>query len=104
MESLIMFPVFWIVGFMLFKFSLFQLKHVKIDSLDIYVSNSKDYVTIPLDNILTASGSSMQNPEIITIKLRHPTVFGSTIKFMPDVRFNRISSHPTLQFLKELIR
>lgn len=103
-EFPIIFPCFWVFGLCLCSILCFPLKHVGLAGSILKVRGLKEEIEIPLSEVVSVSGTFMQNPETITLRLKHSSIFGSKIKFMPSHRFFRFTPHPTLVFLRELIK
>jgi hypothetical protein len=99
----IIFPSMWLMGLLICWLLCFPLKHVTLDSSTLRVRGLTKEIEIPLTDVVSVSGSFMQNPETITLRLRHSTNFGQKIKFMPEQRFFRLTTHPTIVLLREMI-
>jgi hypothetical protein len=102
-ELKIIFPFMWLFGLVLMLVFCFPLKHVTLDSSSLHIRGLMQEIEIPLTEVVSVSGSFLQNPETITLALRHPTIFGQKIKFMPKQRFFRFTTHPTIRLLRDLI-
>ena len=62
------------------------IKKVEFLKDGIRVSNFIDTVDIPMEQIDSVTASRFINPELIFIRLRSPSVFGSTIRFIGKYR------------------
>ena len=75
--------------------TLVRLKRVRFRDDVLEVSNFRRVVEIPLRDVESASASVMLNPELVWLRLRRPTEFGTRIVFMPQVRISfGWSRHP----------
>ena len=80
-------------------------KRVCLDGRTFHISNYRDTIEIDISEIESVSGSIMLSPELVWFKLRNPTIFGSTIYFMPRARFfTGFSKHPIVQELRDLCK
>jgi len=77
---------------------------VKVDLLDdaIRVSDFRRTAEIPLEDIESVSSSRLMNPELVWIRFRRVTEFGSKIRFIAAYRFfGGWNSPPAARKLKE---
>lgn len=82
-----------------------RFKKVEIDEVGFQVSNYLKTVTVPVSDIEDVSGSILMNPEMVWLKFRRKTEFGSTIVFMPPYRvFGGFNEHPLVGQLRKLIQ
>ncbi|HEY5552189.1 MAG TPA: hypothetical protein VIK52_09880, partial [Opitutaceae bacterium] len=103
-EFALMFPFFWLFGLVLCSVLCIPLKHVSLEGSNLRVSGLKKVAVIPLSDVISVSSSFLfHNPETITLRFRHSTVFGFSIKFTPYHRLFRFKTHPTAKRLKELV-
>lgn len=58
------------------------LKHVDVDGENMYVSNYKRTISIPLTSVFSVSGNVTRSLPI-TVTLKEPCEFGSKIRFFP---------------------
>jgi hypothetical protein len=59
------------------------------------ISSFGKSIEVPLSEIEKATASRFSNPELIKIRFRSPTAFGSKITFIPPIRyFHGFSRHP----------
>ena len=100
-------PVFLPVG-VLAAWSIYwyyiRLKKVTIDSNGLVISNYVREVRVPWRDILQVSGSRWVNTHQITVTFDRDIGFGTSIIFMPRVRFLWPGQeHPIAQELRDLI-
>jgi hypothetical protein len=97
------FLIAWIVGTLFLLLSTARLKRVRADANNIYVSNYIREVAIPLANVCDVTESRLLNWHPVRIHFRDPTSFGTSIVFMPKIRWLGLwSSHPVVGELKKL--
>ena len=58
---------------------------------------------ILISSILRVQGTTMQNPDVISLTLRAPCRFGSEISFSPSYRLFRWTEHPVARELRAKI-
>jgi hypothetical protein len=58
-------------------------------------------VTIPVSSITGIRGRLGINPETITLDLSEPTAIGSSVTFIPPVRFPTFKEHPMMATLRD---
>lgn len=83
------FPVILIVVVVITALLLWcyvPIKKVELLEDRIRVTNFSDTAEIPLEHIESVSASRLMNPELIIIRLRSPSIFGSTIRFIGEYR------------------
>ena len=87
----------------IFYFAYGRIKRVQLEGSTLRVSNYFDEIEIDLSEIKSVHGSILLSPELVWFKLHEPSMFGSTIIFMPKARFFAgYSKHPMVAELKEL--
>ena len=97
------FLVAWIIGAAFLLLGPARLKRVRADATNIYVSNYIRDVTIPLANICNVTENRLLNWHPVRVHFGEPTRFGTSIVFMPKIRwFGLWSSHPVVAELKAL--
>lgn len=95
---------FGILGFSFLKFWAGSfVDEVWIDGHDIVVLNHGVEDRIPLTNVSSVSGTTLLNPEWITLTLNSRSAFGYQVSFMPPVRLLRFSENPLVRELRELV-
>jgi hypothetical protein len=95
---------FGILGFALLKFWAGSfVDKVWIDGHDIVVLNHGVEDRIPLTNVSSVSGTTLLNPEWITLELNSRSAIGDQISFMPPIRLRRFSENPLVRELRELV-
>jgi hypothetical protein len=82
-----------------------QIKKVSIFGDKLYVSNYLTEVAIPISEILDVRGMLLSDPQVVTIKLRGESEFGSKIRFLATYRwFGGWSTHPIVKELLDMVR
>lgn len=80
-----------------------RLKRVQVDDAMLYVSNYRDEIAVPLRNIVEVTENRWINIHPVTIHFSSETSFGSSVVFMPTVRWCGFwSSHPIVAELESL--
>ena len=81
-----------------------RLKKVSVDDDNLYVSDYRIEITIPIREIENISEFYLSEPRLVTITLRSPSEFGQKIKFIATYRlFGTLSSHPVVDELWQLV-
>ncbi len=85
-----------------------RLKRVALSDTTIIVSNYRVETAIPLSEVEQVSGSLFINPELVWLRFRRGTRFGTKIVFMPKVRLRLrrlpgFTRHPMVRELQELV-
>jgi hypothetical protein len=97
------FLVVWTIGTLFLLLGPARLKRVRADATNIYVSNYIREVTVPLANICDVTENRLLNWHPVRVHFGVPTSFGTSIVFMPRIRWLGLwSSHPVVAELKEL--
>ena len=100
----LIFPVFWVAGSVMFYWLCGRLKKVAINADGLVVSNYSREIRVPWGSISDVAGSRMINPPHITVTFDHDMGFGTSIIFMPPVRFLwPFQEHPAAQELRDLM-
>lgn len=82
-----------------------RLKKVALRDGLLLISDFRKQVEIPLRDIERVSGSILMNPELVWLRLKSPTEFGSKIVFMAKFRLlSGLTRHPVVEELERLIR
>ena len=82
-----------------------RFKYVELDNSELVISNYRDTIRVPLRDIESVWASRMINPEIMSLRFRTPTQFGTRIIFMPPMRFQLgFTQHPLAKELEEMVR
>lgn len=93
----------WIVGTTFILWSVTGLKRVCVDSKNLYVSNYRREIVIPLTMVGDVTENRWININPVTIHFRNNTEFGEKITFMPTSRFfGGWSPHPVVAELEQL--
>jgi hypothetical protein len=73
----------------------FGFRRVRLDDNNLYVSDYRKEITIPLSEIADVTENRWLNAHPVTISLRNPTEFGDKIVFMPTLKyFVFFTGHP----------
>lgn len=89
------------VGF----FTLFQLKRVRVDENNLYVSNYKKEIAIPITEIANVVQNGALKLRTVTIRLSMPSEFGQNLVFLPNLRTSSfLSPHPVVEELFQMSR
>ncbi len=81
-----------------------RLKRVVLDARALRVSNYREELTIPLQDVERVSEFRWVNIHPVTIHLVRPSEFGDRIVFMPKFRmFSWASTHPVVDELREAV-
>ncbi len=88
--------VLWLAG---------ALKHVLLEGDALEIRGLRESLRVPLRDCESVSGTSLLNPELVWIRFRRPTAFGSRVSFVPRRRgFRPFTPHPALAALRALIQ
>lgn len=99
-----LFPVFWLLGSFACYWFAGRLKKVAMDSDGLVISNYVREVRVPWRNIIQVSGSRWINTRQVTVTFDRDFGFGSSIIFMPKVRFLWPGQeHPIAEELREMM-
>ncbi len=79
-----------------------RLKVVRIEAGHLAISNYLCEISVPFSEISDVAESRMINIHPVRIYFRHKTQFGTTVVFMPTVRFWPFARHPVVAELKRL--
>ena len=98
--------VFLVFGVLIFGFNVWLswgLKKISIDDNNLYVSNYRREITIPITEIDDVREFILSEPRRVTIHLKNPTEFGQKIIFLATYRwFAFLSPHPIVDELTQL--
>ena len=98
------FPVFWLLGSVAFGWCFGRLKKVTVDADGLLISDYFREVRVPWRSISEVKGRMMNQP-LITITLHADIGLGSSVIFIPKVRFLwPFQEHPAAEELREMIR
>lgn len=93
----------WVFGTFFILWICAGLKRVRVDFDQLYISNYRKEIAVPLSNVVDVSENRWINIHPVKIHFRLPTEFGQQITFMPTSRFFGFwSSHPVVAELKNL--
>ena len=92
-----------LIGGAFYFLTTWPAKVVHIDGENLYVSNYRREITIPLADIDGVSDFILSNPRTVTIKLKKPSEFGDKIVFIAQYRWIvGFDSHPIVDELTRL--
>lgn len=83
-----------------FRFVL-PMRHVWLGDDFLRVKGLRHQVEIPIGEIERVTISEFYHPEVITIFLKSPSLFGRKIRFWGRARWSTFSEHPTFAMLAE---
>jgi hypothetical protein len=93
----------WIVGSVFILWGCAALKRVRVDSKNLYISNYRREISIPVTMIADVTENRWINIHPVTVHFHSVTEFGQKITFMPTVRYFTLwSSHPVVAELRSL--
>lgn len=88
--------VLWLAG---------TLKQVLLEGDALEIRGLRESLRVPLRDCEAVSGVSLLSPELVWIRFRRPTAFGSRVTFVPRRRgFRPFSPHPVVAGLRALIQ
>jgi hypothetical protein len=95
----------WVVGSLLVWWFSARIKRVRIDEKYLYISNYWKEVRVPLINVTQVRDNMWIDIHPVTIKLSISTSFGSSIVFIPRVRFSTlISARPAVVEIEDAVK
>lgn len=87
--------VMWLAG---------ALKHVRLEGDALEIRGLRESLRVPLRDCEAVAGTLLLSPELVFVRLRRPSAFGSRIVFVPRPRgFHPLSVHPVVSRLRGLI-
>jgi hypothetical protein len=90
-----------IAGSAYIYWSCIRLKRVRMDCHFLFISNYVKEIKVPLSMVKSVSEFRWDNAHPVTIRFMRPIDFGSSIIFMPKVRFFGFwSSHPVVERIR----
>jgi hypothetical protein len=100
-----MFLVFLIAVSIFAAWRAWGPKRVSVDANNLYVSDYRREIVVPLSAIISVSERIWSEPRRVIVQLREPTEFGDKIVFLATYRpFIFFSSHPIVNELWDLAR
>lgn len=97
------FLVAWIAGAAFVLWICGGLKRVRVDSKNLYISNYRHEISVPLSTVSDVTEHRWINIHPVTVHFSQSTEFGRSVTFMPTTRlFGFLSSHPVVADLKQL--
>jgi hypothetical protein len=94
----------WIAGATSFWWWCFPLKRVRVGGGELYVSNFRKEIVVPLGFVEGVTENRWINIHPITLHFRGDTEFGRKITFMPKSRLMFFwSSHPVVGELRRMV-
>ena len=81
------------------------LKRVEMDSRNLYISNFRKQIVVPLAEVAVVSENRWLHFHPVTIRFVRPTDFGSKISFAPDMSNTWFTflSHPVVDDLRTAV-
>ncbi len=96
------FIVLFLAGTVYLYWTCIRLKAVRMDSGFLYVSNFRKEIKIPLSVVARVSEWRLDNTHPVFVHFAQPTEFGTSIVFMPKIRwFGFWSSHPVVDRIRQ---
>ena len=103
-ETRWLFLAAWIAGALSFWWWCMPLKRVRVSGGQLYVSNFRKEIVVPLTSIGSVTENRWINVHPVTIHFRGDTEFGRKISFMPKTRVMFFwSSHPVVGELRRMV-
>ncbi len=94
----ILFVLVWLIASGYLIWSAKRLKFVSIDNDFLYVADGRKQIQIPLADICNVKENFMTRPKLITLRLNHPSEFGTEIVFVPTpMILIAVRSHPIVE-------
>ena len=94
----------WLVGVGFVLWLAGALKQVRLEGDALEVRGLRETLRIPLRDCEAVSGTLLLSPELVFLRLRRPSAFGSRVVFVPRPRgFHPLSVHPLVPRLRALI-
>jgi len=82
-----------------------RLKQVEMDGQNLYVSNFRREIAVPLREVEEVRQSRWVNHHQVVIELRRDSDFGSTLLFLPKIRPLLLwREHPVVERLRQAVR
>ena len=93
----------FLAGTTSFWFFAMPLKQVRVDGGNLYISNFREEISVPLSAVTGVSENRWINIHPVTIHLRTETAFGNKIVFMPKQRLAfGWTSHPVVNEIRQM--
>jgi hypothetical protein len=103
-ETRWLFLAAWIAGALSFWWWCMPLKRVRVSGGQLYVSNFRKEIVVPLTSIESVTENRWINVHPVTVHFRGDTEFGRKISFMPKTRVMFFwSSHPVVGELRRMV-
>jgi hypothetical protein len=82
-----------------------RLKQVEMDDRNLYLSNFRREIAVPLREVEDVRQLRWRKGQEVRIELRSDTDFGSTLVFLPKVRFLLFwREHPVVEQIRQAVR
>jgi hypothetical protein len=95
-----LFAIIWVTGTAFFLWLGIQLKRVRIDAQNLYVSQWFREITVPIREISNVTENRWINLHPVTIHFKKVTACGRSVMFMPTIRLALWSAHPIVAELQ----
>ena len=93
-----------LLGALFFYWSCMRLKRVRLRGDILLISNFETEIEVPLGDVERVSGSLLVNPELVWLRFRRSTEFGTKVVLMPPIRFfHGFTRHPLVEELQEML-
>lgn len=81
-----------------------RLKRVAISGRSFVISNYLTTIQVPLSELDRVTENRWLNTHPVTLHFRRPTAFGTSVVFMPKIRwFGLFSSHPVVEDIRAAV-
>jgi len=96
------FAAAWIVGTAFIWWTCARLKRVELNGTSLVISNYRDDVSVPADQIIEVRQNRLLNLRPVTLTFKRETPFGRSVTFMPTVSFRLFSEDEIVTRLRHL--
>jgi hypothetical protein len=95
----------WVLGAVSAWMFCGRLKRVRMDEKHLYISNYLQEIRVPLRNVIDIRNDVWIGIQPVTLQFSPLTSFGSSVVFMPKIRFRNIGGpHPVVKEIEEAVR
>jgi hypothetical protein len=95
----------WILGLLGVVLFCARLKRVRMDVKYLYISNYLREVRVPLSSVTDVRDMNRISLQTVSLKFLPSTPFGSSVTFMPKIRFrNRSEPHPVVKEIEASVK
>jgi hypothetical protein len=95
----------WIFGLLGVVLFYARLKRVRMDAKYLYISNYLREVRVPLNSVTDVRDMNRISLQAVSLKFLPSTPFGSSVTFMPKIRFRNMSEpHPVVKEIEASVK